>query len=269
MMRLITIEWIKISRNRVFWVTLGAYVLTMIAVLIGMRAAIININESMAEATNGMTVLPSEIYKFPHVWHNLAFIGKFLKIFIGILMILLVTNEFYYNTLRQNVINGLTKLEFVWAKFIDGLLLALVATFVLFVFGLIAGFINTPEIAFDKIVQKMIFLPGYFLMVVGYLTMIIMLSFLLKKAVLSMGILMVYSYIAEPLLAWWQSDTIGPYLPNQAFNGLIIAPKTPLFTLFNVKTASNGVDPINIGLTLAYTALFFAISYWVIKRRDL
>ena len=268
-MRLIYIEWVKISRNRVFWITLAAYILTMIAVLVGMREAIISINDNMAKATNGMTVLPSEIYKFPHVWHNLTFIGKYIKIFIGILMILLVTNEFYYNTLRQNIINGLTKLEFLWAKFIDGVLLSLVATVVLFVFGFIAGLINTPHLELAEIFQKMIFLLGYFLMLVGYLTFILMLSFLLKKAVLAMGILLVYTYIVENILAFWQSDTFGPYIPIQAFNGLIVAPKTPLFTLFNVKTASNGIDPINIALTLGYTALFFGISYWVIKKRDL
>lgn len=269
MIRLIKIEWIKISRNRVFWVTLAAYVITIIAVLIGMREAINSINRNMSEATNGMTVLPSEIYRFPHVWHNLTFIGKYVKIFIGILMILLVTNEFYYNTLRQNMINGLTKLEFLWAKFIDGVLLALVATILIFLFGIIYGFFNTSDISFSILIEKLIFLPGYFLMIIGYLTFILMLSILLKKAVLAMGILLVYSYIVEPILAWKLEESIGPFLPIQAFNGLIIAPKTTLFTLFKVKTASNGIDPTNIVLTLIYTAIFFGISYLVLKKRDL
>lgn len=267
-MRLVYIEWIKISRNRIFWVTLAAYVATIIAVLLGMRAAINSINQSMSDAT-GMAVLPSEIYRFPHVWHNLTFIGKYVKVFIGILMILLVTNEFYYNTLRQNIINGLTKMEFIWSKFIDGVLLALASTVLLFIFGLVAGLFNTPNLEFSVIFEKMEFLPGYFLMVVGYLTFIMMLSFLLKKAVLAMGILLAYSYIAEPILAWKFDESFGPYLPMQAFNGLIIAPKTTLFTLFNVKSASNGIDPTNIITTIIYTVLFFGITYWILKERDL
>ncbi|MBN2747553.1 MAG: ABC transporter permease [Bacteroidales bacterium] len=269
MMRLIYIEWIKISRNRVFWITLAAYVLTILAVLIGMRAAIISINTNMAQATNGMTVLPSEIYRFPHVWHNLTFIGKYIKIFVGILMILLVTNEFYYNTLRQNVINGLTRLEFVWSKFVDGVLLSAFATLLVFLFGLISGFLTTSDMEFSQIFQKMVFIPGYFLMLVCYLTLIMMLAFLLKKAVLAMGILLVYSYIIEPILAWRFDESIGPFLPVQVFNGLIMAPKTPLFALFNIKTVSNGIDPMNIFLSLGYATVFFAISFLTLKKRDL
>jgi len=269
MKRLIYIEWIKISRNRVFWITLAAYVVTIILVLLGMRSAINSINSNVSEVTNGMTVLPNEIFRFPHIWHNLAYIAKYIKIFIGILMILLVTNEIYYNTLRQNLINGMTRMEFVWSKFIDGVLLALFSTVILFAFGLLAGFINTNEIEFDKIFSKIIFLPGYFLMVVGYLTFIMMLSILLRKAILTMGIVLVYGYIIEPILSWKFSDSFGSYLPIQAFNGLILAPKTKLFSIFHMKTSSNSIDMTNIVLTLVYTAIFFAISYYVLKKRDL
>jgi ABC-2 type transport system permease protein len=269
MMRLFYIEWLKISRNRVFWITLAAYVVTIIAVLIGMRSAIISINTNMSNATNGMTVLPAEIYRFPHVWHNLTFIGKYIKIFIGILMILLVTNEFYYNTLRQNIINGLTKSEFVISKFIDGVLLALVATSIMFLFGLIAGFANTTSLGFSMIFSKIEFLAGYFLMLVGYLTFVMFLAFLLRKVVLAMGILLVYSYIIEPILLWRLPKSISQFLPMESFNGLIIAPKTTLFSLFNMKTTSDGIEFQNIILTLAYIALFSAVSYWMLKKRDL
>ena len=269
MKRLIYIEWIKISRNRIFWVTLAAYVITIILVLLGLRSAINSINSSMAEATNGMTVLPSEIYKFPHVWHNLAYISKYIKIFIGILMILLVTNEIYYNTLRQNLINGMTRIEFVWSKFIDGVLLALFATLILFIFGFFAGLINTSNLEFSKIFSKMIFLPGYFLMVVGYLTFIMMLSILLRKAILTMGIVLVYGYIIEPILAWKFEESIGPYLPIHAFNNLIMAPKTTLFKMFHVETVSNSISIEFIVISLVYTAIFFFVSYYALKKRDL
>ncbi|OIO99768.1 MAG: hypothetical protein AUJ98_10150 [Bacteroidetes bacterium CG2_30_33_31] len=269
MKRLIKIEWLKISKNRVFWVTLAAYVLTIILVLLGLRSAVISINKNMSEATHGMTVLPTEIYQFPYIWHNLTFIAKYVKIFIGILMILLVSNEFYYNTLRQNLINGMSRLEFIWSKFIDGILLATTSTFLLFIFGLIAGIINTPDISIGIVFSKLIFIPGYFLMIISYLTFIMMLSIILRKAVLAMGILLVYSYIIEPILSWKFEESFGQYLPMQAFNGLILAPKTTLFSMFNIKTVSNSIEPMNIFLSIAYASIFFGISYWVLKKRDL
>ena len=269
MIRLIKIEWLKISRNRVFWVTAAAYIVTILLILWGMRSAINALNTNVSQATSGMTLLPSEIYKFPHVWHNLAYITKYVKIFIGILMILLVTNEIYYNTLRQNLINGMTRLEFIWSKFIDGVLLALFATLLLFLFGLVSGLINTGNLVFDEIFSKMVFLPGYFLMIVGYLTLIMMLSILLKKAILTMGILLVYGYILEPILAWKFSESFGHYLPIRVFNDLILAPKTPLFKMLNMHTTSSEISLVNIILTLAYTGIFFFVSFYVLKKRDL
>ncbi len=269
MKRLIKIEWLKISRNRVFWVTLAAYILTILMILWGIRSAIISINKNVAEATHGMTILPADIYTFPHVWHNITFLAKYVKIFLGILMILLVTNEFYYNTMRQNIINGMTRLEFVWSKFIDAILLALFSTAMLFVFSLITGLVNTKHLAAGDIFSKMEFIPGYFLMISAYLSFIMMLAVLLRKAVLTMGILLAWGYILEPILAWKFADSFGPYLPIQCFNGLIVAPKTPLFTMMNVKTASNGIDLTYTMLTVIYMALFFFVSYWVLRKRDL
>ena len=269
MIRLIKIEWLKISRNRVFWVTVGAYIVTIILILWGMRSAINSFNTNISEATNGVSLLPSEIYKFPHVWHNLAYITKHVKIFVGILMILLVTNEMYYNTLRQNLINGMTRLEFIWSKFIDGVILSLFATLLLFVFGLVSGLINTETLEFSKIFSKMVFLPGYFLMVLGYLTMIMMLAVLLRKAILTMGILLAYGYILEPILSWKFSESFGPYLPINVFNDLILAPKTTLFTMLHIQTSSNEINSLNIVLTLVYSGIFFSISYYALKKRDL
>lgn len=269
MIKLIKTEWIKISRNRIFWITLAAYVVTIILILTGMRAAINSINQNMSEATSGMTILPAEIYRFPHVWHNLTFITKYIKFFIGILMILLVSNEFYYNTLRQNIITGMSRRDFIAAKFIDGLMLAFFATLLIFVFGLVAGIITTKDISFHSIFAQIEFIPGYFLMLSVYLSFILMLSVILRKAVLTMGILFTYELIIENFLLWKLPDSIDRFLPVNAINGLIIAPRTKLFAMFHVKTASNGIDPVNIAISVGYMILFLWISYKILNKRDL
>lgn len=268
MKKLIQIEWLKVSRNRVFWITLGAYILTIIMILVGVRQAIISFNTNVSEATGGMSVLPTEIFKFPWVWHNLAFLAKFIKIFIAIVMILIVTNEFYYNTLRQNLINGMSRLEFVWSKFIDAVILAAFAAIILFLFGFVSGLINTPNLRFDAIFSKIHFVLGYFLMLVGYLSFVMMIAVLLRKAILSMGILIVYSYIIENIINW-KFPAIGKFLPGEVFNGFILAPKTVLFDMLKVQTASNSIPIFNLVMTLVYTSLFFYITYLVLKKRDL
>ncbi len=269
MLRLIKIEWRKIYTNRIFWATFAAYILTYIAILLVIRNIIGNINDNMAQASGGMKVLPDEIYKFPFVFHNLAFLSKYIKVFLGLVAVLLVTNEYTYNTLKQNIITGITKMEVMISKMIDIVFLALVSTILIFVFGLVAGFITSSDYEISEIFERMVFLPSYFLLVLNYLAFTMMLGIILRKAVLALGVLLVYSYILEPILSWKFGDSFGEYLPlNQASN-LVMAPKNMLFTMLKVNTTSNTVELQSVIISTLYIALFFGISYYILKRRDL
>jgi len=270
MKRLFRIELRKIIHNRIFWITIGGYIVTLLLILLGMRKQLLKINESLAEGSKGfIPMLPTEIYSFPHVWHNLAYIASFLMIFLAVVMVILVTNEFAYNTMRQNLINGMSRLELVLSKFVDAIMLSLIATILIFLFGLISGFLTTSNLEFGDVFSKLPYIGAYFLMVLGFLTFAMMLAFLIKKPALVLGVLLLYNYIAEPITAWKFSESIGNYLPLKSLNFLVEVPDIALFSFFGAGPKFHGIQFTFVALSIAYTAIFFGVSYYIIKRRDL
>ena len=270
MRRLLKIELRKIFYNRIFWIALGGYILMMVFVLLMMRHQIESFNDRISESTKGfLPLIPTEIYSFPHVWHNLTFIARFLKIFLGVIMVILVTNEYNYNTLRQNMINGLSRFELLYAKFLDAVLLSSVAVTLIFVFGLISGFVTTDNLLFEDVFSKMSYLAAYFLMLISFLSFVIMLAFLLRKAILVLGLLLLYIFILEPIIAFKYSDSFGDFLPIRSMNLLIEIPDTPIFALFNQKPQYDGISALHIFLSILYATVFLSVSYWYLKKKDL
>jgi len=270
MKKILKIELRKILNNRVFWFTAGGYVITLFMILLGMRRQIIKLNDSLSEGTDGfIPLLPTEIYSFPHVWHNLTYIATFLMIFLAVVMVILVTNEFTYNTMRQNLINGLSRVELVLSKFVDAIMLSIMATLLIFLFGLVSGFTTSSNYEFADIFSKMPYLAAYFLEILGFLTFVMMLAFLIKKPALVLGLLLVYNYIIEPIMSFSMDESIGNYLPLKSFNYLVIKPDLALFSFFGLKPMFHGISPLYVGISIVYIAAFFGVSYWVVKSKDL
>jgi hypothetical protein len=139
----------------------------------------------------------------------------------------------------------------------------------IFIFGLIGGFINTPKLEMVDIFSKMYFLLTYFFMLVTYLSLVIFLSFLVKKTGLVLGILLVYSYIFEPILSYKLGD-YGNLLPLSAINSTIEFPDSGLTRLFQMnKNMVTTGDYNYLLVSLVYSVVFFASTYLILKKRDL
>lgn len=270
MKSLLKIEWIKVSRNRIFWVTLAIYIGALILAFLGLQAMLESTNKQIQDSgLASMPLLPTNIYLFPHIWHNITFVARFFKIFLAVVLIILVTNEYSYNTLRQNLMTGLSRLDLIKLKIIDVIILSAVSTLVVVVFGLITGVYYSADYTLWDMLRKLNYVAAYFIMTMGFLSFAMMLSFLIKKPAFTIMILLVYSYIIELIPAFKYSESFGEYLPLRSMNLLIEAPNTPIFELLNISSASSNIPLPHIVATLAYTAIFWAISYAVIKNRDL
>ncbi len=267
---LLKIEWRKVFKNRIFWVMIALSFIALILAILGLQNIIERSNEQLKEsALASIPLLPTNIFVFPHVWHNITFIARFLKLFLAVVMIILVTNEYAYNTLRQNLITGLSRKQLIGSKIIDVIILSIVSTIILLIFGLIMGFTNTTEIDFSEIIRKTNYLGAYFLMLIGFLSFAMMLAFIFKKPAFSIMILLVYSYILELIPAFKYSESFGDYLPLRNFNLLIEAPNIPAFQTFGISTFTNNIPTDHIIVGLFYLAVFWGISYFVIWKRDL
>ncbi len=267
MIRLLKIEIKKLINNNTFWILLGLYAIILALTFWSIQTFINDIVKETGKSVP-IPVTKISLYTFPDIWHNLTFIAGYLKLILAIVVIIFITNEYSYRTLRQNIITGLSRLEFIMSKLLMVGVIALGATLFLYLNGLILGFTNTSEITFSIIFKRNIFLFAYFLELFAFMTLALMIGLLVKRSGLAIGILLLFYYIIEPILVHKLPYHIGDYLPFQAIANLIDIPNTSIMKIvgLNFREYITVSDTL---VTLAYVSLFTYLMYLVLRKRDL
>ena len=278
MLRLLTIELHKLKYNKSAKAISIVYfiLITFIALISSIEFNFGDINFRIAD---------QGIFNFPYIWHFNSYIAAILKLFLAIVIVSMTANEYSNKTLKQNLIDGLSKKEFILSKFLTVVLFSLVST--LFVFGvsLVLGLIfsdyNEPGIIFSDI--KYLF--AYFIKLTGFFSFCLFLGVLVKRSAFALGFLLIWS-ITEGIIYSvfkWKifkdtdiAESIMQFFPLAAMSNLI---KEPFSRLGAVQSAANqlgeafdkdySVQPLTILIVLAWTFLFIYGSYYILKRRDL
>lgn len=198
-LRSFQLEWLKMKHYRIFWVLFGMYLLSIVVVA-SFGAFFLQWLKSKGMDFNGIdpTILP--IYDFPDIWQNIAWLAAFLKIFPAFIVIISVNNDVTYNTLRQNVIDGISKKEYLLSKFALVLFLALSGTIMVFVMGLLTGSIYSNTYAIGAMFKDLEFLFAFFYQVVTYCMLAFLLSLIIKKSGFVIVALFLYTLMFEPIL---------------------------------------------------------------------
>ena len=133
MKRLLTIELQKLWKNRASKVLIIGYfvLLSFIALLASVNFKIIGIDFRLAD---------QGIFNFPYIWHFNTFIAAVLKLFLALVIVSMMSNEYTYGTLKQNLIDGMSKKEFVLSKFLTVVLFATASTIFIFIMSLLLGY---------------------------------------------------------------------------------------------------------------------------------
>ena len=108
-MRLLGIELYKIWHNKTSRLLMFGYFLLIfsIAILSTINVEFGPIKFNLAE---------QGIFNFPYIWHFNTFIIALLKIFFAIVIVAMIGNEYSYKTIKQNLIDGMSKGEFLKSK---------------------------------------------------------------------------------------------------------------------------------------------------------
>lgn len=272
MIKLLQIEFRKILPYKMFWVMSGIYVLSLIFFSYGLPSLIDYF--SMKSKAPEVKLLMNFLYNFPDIWQNLSWAASlrfFIKIFLGMIIIILVTNEYSFLTIRNNIINGLSRTDFLLSKVYICILFSIAATLLIFLTGTVLGLSYSTTVSFHVFFGKMIFLLGYFVETLTFLLFSMMLAVLVRRTGFAIGVLFVYP-IFELIIQQKISVSIQPFLPVNAMNHILRTPNTSLIQFhspeFNVdlQTGLHGQDVV---VALLYAALFVGISLWVIRKRDL
>ena len=278
MNRLLNIELLKIWKNKSSRVLTVAYfvLLTFIALIASIKFDIGPIHVDPAE--NG-------IFNFPYIYHFNTYVADYISFFLAIVIVSMMANEYSYGTLKQNLIDGLSKKEFVLSKFYTVILFAFVATAFIFIMSLILGFCYSSYTEIGIVFSGLIYLLAFFVKLLGFFSMCLFLGILVKRSAFALGFLFVWFLFEKILYGILKYelfdrsenvDTFFQFMPLESMGNLLIEPISRLSVVKNVTTQI-GVDGIkdydvhfsSILIVLVWTAIFVFLSYKLLKKRDL
>jgi ABC-type transport system involved in multi-copper enzyme maturation permease subunit len=278
MKRLLSIELQKIWKNRASRVLTISYfvILSFIALIASIKFNIGNFKLHLAEMG---------IFNFPFIWHFNTYIASFLKFFLAIVIVSMMANEYSYGTLKQNLIDGMSKKEFIQSKFLTVVLFALSSTVFIFIMSLLLGFSFSSYTEIGIAFSDLEYLLAYFVKLVGFFSFCLFLGILIKRSAFALGFLLVWSIlegIAKGILTFKifpdsnKAQYITHFFPLESMSNLIKEP----FTRFSiVKSIGNQIGVNNIKdysvhwydilIVLSWTVIFILMSYKLLKKRDL
>ena len=225
------------------------------------------------------------IFNFPYIWHFNTYFAGFLKIFLAVIIVSMMANEYSYGTLKQNLIDGMSKKEFVLSKFLTVVLFATISTVFIFILSLVLGLIFSSYNELGIIFSDLEYLLAYFVKLVGFFSFCLFLGILIKRSAFALGFLFVW-FIAEkisygiikfeimdrnPIV-----DKIYAFMPLESMSNLIIEPVTRLSVVKNMGSQL-GVEDIkdysvhwySLVIVLVWTAIFVFLSLKLLRKRDL
>lgn len=278
MKRLLSIELQKIWKNRASRILTISYfvILSFIALIASIKFDIGNFKLHFAEMG---------IFNFPFIWHFNTYIASILKLFLAIIIVSMMANEYSYGTLKQNLIDGMSKKEFVLSKFITVVFFALGSTVFVFIMSLILGYSFSSYDEIGIVFSDLEYLLAYFVKLVGFFSFCLFLGVLIKKSAFAIGFLFIW-YIIESIgkgiLTWnifpksKTASQITQFFPLESMSNLIVEPFTRLSIIKNIQSTigENTIKDYSVHtsallIVLAWTGIFIFLSYLLIKKRDL
>ena len=220
------------------------------------------------------------IFNFPIIWHITTYFSDLFKFFFAIVVVSMIGNEYSNKTLKQNLIDGLSKKEFILSKFYVIVFFSLISTLIIFIISLILGLIYSSYNEFSIIIQQMEFLVAYFVKLVGFFSFCLFLGVLAKRSAFALAFLfvdLILEWIVLGLIAWKSSYEIAQkvqnFFPLTSMSNLI---KQPFQRVAMTKFPSNtdisydyAVYFDNIIIVILWTLIFIFSSYKLLKKRDL
>jgi ABC-2 type transport system permease protein len=257
MLDLLKIEYKKIIPYTTFWVIFGLFFIFTPIVFYG--AGQIKID--------GFSIDFATMYNFPNVWNNITYIASWFNLLIGMLMVILVCNEFSFKTFRQHVIDGQSKADFIISKILLMTSFALICSIYIFVVGALFGFISSGGSFLEDIKYLLI----YLIQSLAYMSVGLLIAVLIRSSAMSI-ITFICSILLESIIRALIPDFIDQYFPMKIISNLTPFP-TPKELMMEQMQGAIIPDAIPLNTTLivavVYIFVFWGVTYFLLTKKDI
>ena len=275
MIRLLQIEFQKLWSNRL------SKALILISLIIPFSVLILSSIKINFFGYFTLDLAQTGIFNFPLIWHIIPFFAAFFKFFFAFVVVSMISNEYSNRTLKQNLIDGLSKKEFLMSKFLFILTYTVLSTVLIGCAILIVGLLNSSHTDISVIFIDIEFLLAYFLKLLGFFSLCLFMAVLIKRSAFAFGsvlVLFIVELIFYGLLKWkWATAEIADQI-------MVFAPFTALYKLIEepIQRIVMLTQPDKTGLAYDYDVhfqelvivsvwivIFLVGSYQLLKKRDL
>jgi ABC-type transport system involved in multi-copper enzyme maturation permease subunit len=268
--KIIQLEYFKFRHYKSFLVILGLYVFCFLLAGLSIKGLLdwfmeINANDDLFKhfLESGLPV-----FDFVDIWQNLAWLASAIKWIPAFVIIISITMEYSQKTIKQNIIDGLSKKEFLLSKLSLVFVISLGSAILLFLLGLFLGLMYSPVKELKYILENLEFVAGYFLEIFVFLCMAMFFAFWLRKSGVTIILFLLYTAFIEPIftaILHYEYDWKVWFFPVEAINRIIRVP----FQKYALYHVEDQILPGDVMVALGWAAIFIALSYWLLKRRDL
>jgi len=281
MLRLLNIEFHKLKHNRASKILIIIYfaLLSSIALIAAIKFDIGPIQFHLADMG---------IFNFPYIWHFNAYVAAILKFFLLLVIVSMMANEYSNKTLKQNLIDGLSKKEFILSKFYTVIVFAAISTLFVFVVSMLLGLGYSDYTEASIIFSDLEYLLAFFFKLVAFFSFGLFMGILIKRSAFAVGGIFIWLFVESLFkgFLYWQfkdadamSDKVGQYMQFFPMESMANLVKEPGSRLNAVKSLANqvgedlskdvGVHWYQIVIVSVWTFIFIYLSYRLLQKRDL
>lgn len=267
MLHLLSIDLKKLTSYRTFWIVCGLYFITLAFTTASGMEFLKWMARTFEDFGSKLNINRIPLYHFPDVWLNLIYFAGFFKIVLAIMTVISITNEFQYRTLRQNIIDGLSRWEFLATKILTNVLLSFLSVAMILVISFTTGLIYTPTINWSYVFADMEFLIAYFIEIFAFLSFALMLGILIQRSGLTI-ILLLLARMLEIIVRENIDEyvpSLVPFLPLESISNLVPVP----LTRYAFQEIRDYLTFSSIAIALGWTFLFNLFSYLKLKHSDI
>lgn len=268
--RLIELEYFKFRHYKPFVIILGLYVLCFVLAAFSVKFLLdwfmsVQQNDEIIQyfVKSGIP-----LFDFVDIWQNLGWMASIFKWIPAFIIINSVTIEYSQKTIKQNIIDGLSKKEFLISKVALVFAISLGSTLLFLLLGLFLGFLYSPVKGLSYILQNIEFVAAYGLEVFVFLCMALFAAFVFRKSGITIILFLFYTACIEPiatLILKHNYELEVWYFPVEATNLLIRLP----FGKYILSYVDDQIMMRDVFVSLGWAAIFIGLSYWILKRKDL
>ena len=210
-----------------------------------------------------------QIWEFPEILKFTFYCASYFHILVGLILVIIVSNEFTYRTAKQNIIDGMTKKQLIFSKLAILVFLSVFVTLYNSLLALVLGLINSDTV---DLYRNSHYIFIFFFQSFCYFSVALFFATVIRHTAMSLVTVIVF-----PVVDFIAGKIIPPliyvFFPLNIFSTLTPSPiRKEILQLEEMQTKQEILELELwqlMGLATVFVLVLYFVSYISLKRRDL